>query len=84
MDKQYLLLLYKVLGCMKLKMKAGHGCGKCPYLIAVGGFHYFCDTEGIIEDVQDYLGALDGDLLGMKNIALNNKFFQEWRGLQDG
>lgn len=75
MDKQYLLFLYKVLGCMKLKMNPGRVCGMCPYLIAVGGNYYFCDTETIIEDVQDYLGALDGDMVGMKDIALNNKYF---------
>ena len=85
MDKQVdLRLLYSVLGCMKLKMNAGRGCGKCPYLIALGGSYYFCDTEAIIEDVQDYLSALDGDMTGMNDIALNNKYFQEWRGLQDG
>ena len=85
MDKQVdLRLLYSVLGCMKQNMNAGRGCGKCPYLIAVGWNHYFCDTGAIIEDVQDHLSALDGDMAGMNDIALNNKYFQEWRGLQDG
>lgn len=95
MDEQVELWhLYSAMGCIKLDENAGPWCGGCQYLIDLDGHYYFCDRKAIIEDVQDYLSALYGDMAEIRSCQMckyapheycdcngdeNSESFQRWR-----